>query len=163
MAEQFDFGGYADGEEREGDHRDGETWEALGESDLRACGLCEKTAWRGSGVAQNGRLRFTAVDGSVWGRIGLVGGYGDPTAFAGPHKVEVLLRSGHFFPLMFLFDAVASRWGRRRGTKADVLNVPRFLRSNNGAKVSKTGTNGSPFEREEMQESNANWLPESGR
>jgi hypothetical protein len=48
-------------------------------------------------------------------------------------------------------------------TKADVLNVPRFLRSNNGAKVSKTGTNGSSFEREEMQESNANWLPEGGR
>ena len=101
----------------EGDHRDGETWEALGESDLRACGLCEKTAWRGSGVAQNGRLRFTAVDGSVWGRIGLVGGYGDPTAFAGPHKVEVLLRSGHFFPLIFSFDAVASRWGRHRGNQ----------------------------------------------
>jgi hypothetical protein len=29
----------------------------------------------------------------------LVSGYGDPTAFAGPHKVEILLRSGHFFLL----------------------------------------------------------------
>jgi hypothetical protein len=31
----------------------------------------------------------------------LVDGYGNPTALAGPHKVEVLLRSCHFFPLIF--------------------------------------------------------------
>lgn len=101
MAQQFDFGGDADGEEREGDHGNGEAREAFRECDARADGTSEEAAGDGRAVAADGSFRLAAVDGAVARRTALVDGYGNPTALAGPHKVEVLLRSCHFFPLIF--------------------------------------------------------------
>ena len=102
VAEQFDFGGDADGEEREGDHGNGETREAFRERDAGAGGTSKKAAGDRRTVAEDGGFRFAAVDCAVAGRTALVDGYGNPTALAGPHEVEVLLRSCHFFLLYFL-------------------------------------------------------------
>ena len=102
VAQQFDFSGDADGEEREGDHGNGEAREAFSERDVVACSTSEKAAGDRRTVTENGCFGFAAVDCTVVGRSALADRYGDPTAFAGPHKAEILLRSGHSFPLIIL-------------------------------------------------------------
>jgi hypothetical protein len=86
VPEHFDFGCDADHEDDAGDHGDHKAREALREFDVRSSGLGEKAT---------GSRRICG-----WG--GLVNRYGNPTTLTGPHKVEVLLRSSHFFLLFFL-------------------------------------------------------------
>ena len=152
VAEQLDFGRDADGEEREGDHGNGEAREALSERNAGARRTSKKATWGRRSIAENGGFRFAAVDCAVFGRTALVDGYGDPTTLAGPHKAKVLLRSCHFFLLLLFsyvfFDAGSGPSRKPHNQGCCVLKVPRFRRRNNGAKVSKTSTNGSSFEQQ---------------
>lgn len=107
VAEELDFRGHANGEESEGDDSDGEARVALRELRMRTGCLIEKTS--NSGSSQDGRFCFAHMSCAVGGFCSLMGGYSDPTALAGPHKAEVLLRSGHYFLLLFVLMRVGNQ------------------------------------------------------
>jgi hypothetical protein len=126
VAEKLDFGGYADGEERQDDHGNGEAREALGEAHLVPS--MAEVDWLAGTAIQLLLLVLTRLK----------------------YCSEVAIFSSYI--LVWCFACPLEKASLNQGC---VMKVPRFRRSNNGAKVSKSGTNSSSFEREEMRASNA--------